>query len=150
MRRSIDTNILVYAASSTGDEAKHRQALSIIERASKAGNSIVPTQALLEFTAVALRKKVVPADAIRAYVEAFMAAFPSVSATGEDILDALKAQHQHGLPIWDALIWAVSRRAGAQLLLSGDFQDRRDLDGVRFLNPFNAANTALIDSAFTP
>lgn len=150
MKLSIDTNILVYAASSTGDETKHLQALSILDRAGRARNSIIPLQALQEFAAVVLRKKIVPADAIHTYVTAFMAEFPTAVTTGEDLLSAIQAQHDHGLPIWDALIWAVSRRAGADLLLSEDFQDGRVLGGVRFLNPFNAGNAALINSAITP
>lgn len=44
-------------------------------------------------------------------------------------------------------MWSVVRRAGARFLLSEDLQDGRELEGVRFLNPFNPANMAIIDEA---
>lgn len=97
-----------------------------------------------------LRKKLAAPDAAYAYVDAFSAEFPTIGALTEDVRLALQAHRDHGLSIWDAMIWAVSRRAGASLLLSEDFQDGRVLKGVRFVNPFNPANTALIDAALTP
>jgi predicted nucleic acid-binding protein len=32
--------------------------------------------------------------------------------------------------------WAVAKQAGASLLLSEDLQHERELEGVRFRNPF--------------
>lgn len=150
MKLCIDTNVLVYAVSSTGDMVKHAQALSIIDQVGRAGVGVLSTQALLEFTSVVLRKRVVPADDVFSYVQAFAAKFPVVGTSFDEVAAAIQANRDHGLPIWDAMIWAVSRRAGASLLLSEDFQDGRVLDGVRFVNPFNPANAPLIDAALTP
>jgi len=36
----------------------------------------------------------------------------------------------------DAMQWAVAKQAGATLLLSEDLQHDRELEGVRFRNPF--------------
>lgn len=40
---------------------------------------------------------------------------------------------------------SVSRRGGAAILFSEDFQDGRELEGVRFMNPFSDANHAVLD-----
>lgn len=150
MKVAIDTNILVYAVSVTGDSIKHVRALSIIDRLGRGHNGIVPIQALIEFSAVVLRKKLAVPDAAHVYVEAFSADFSTIGTSTEDVLSALQAHRDHGLSIWDAMIWSVSHRAGAHLLLSEDFQDGRVLDGVRFVNPFNPINDPLIDAALTP
>ena len=46
----------------------------------------------------------------------------------------------HNLSFWDAMQWAVAKQAGATLLLSEDLQHGRELEGVRFLNPFLDSN----------
>jgi predicted nucleic acid-binding protein len=52
----------------------------------------------------------------------------------------MRANLEHGLPVWDALIWAVCDRAGVEVLASEDFQNGRRLGRVTFLNPFDPAN----------
>jgi len=54
-------------------------------------------------------------------------------------LRALDAIPRHGLSFWDALIWAAARENGVPTIDTEDFQDGRDVEGVRFLNPFAAA-----------
>jgi len=41
------------------------------------------------------------------------------------------------LPFWDALLWATAKAAGVSVVLSEDFQDGRELEGVQFRNPFS-------------
>jgi predicted nucleic acid-binding protein len=50
----------------------------------------------------------------------------------------MRAVERHGLAFWDAMQWAVAKQSGATLLLSEDLQHDRELDGVRFRNPFLA------------
>jgi predicted nucleic acid-binding protein len=50
----------------------------------------------------------------------------------------VRAVEQHSLSFWDAMLWAVVKQAGGTLLLSEDLQDGRELEGVRFRNPFAA------------
>jgi predicted nucleic acid-binding protein len=46
-------------------------------------------------------------------------------------------QREHyRLSFWDALIWATARNAGVPVVLSEDYQDGREIEGVRFVNPF--------------
>jgi predicted nucleic acid-binding protein len=42
----------------------------------------------------------------------------------------------HGLSFWDGLIWAAAKEAGVGIVYSEDFQHGRDLEGVRWENPF--------------
>jgi predicted nucleic acid-binding protein len=49
------------------------------------------------------------------------------------------------LPFWDAMLWASAQRAGVRHMLSEDFQDGFELQGITFINPFNPENNPLID-----
>ena len=49
---------------------------------------------------------------------------------------AIAAVEEHSVSLWDAMLWATARDAGVTVLLSEDFQDGRELGGVRFRNPF--------------
>jgi predicted nucleic acid-binding protein len=49
---------------------------------------------------------------------------------------ALGAVGRHRLSFWDALLWATARDAGVPVVISEDFQHGRELDGVRFVDPF--------------
>jgi len=71
-----------------------------------------------------------------AHVEDWQTLFPVVAATPGSLRLAMRAVEQHGLAFWDAMQWAVAKQAGATLLLSEDLQHDRELDGVRFRNPF--------------
>ena len=71
------------------------------------------------------------------------------SATFPDLATAMRGVREHGLSFWDALLWATVRRAGVELLITEDFQDRRTIEGVRILNPFAARNATLIEAALS-
>jgi len=42
------------------------------------------------------------------------------------------------LSFWDALIWAAAKEDGVAELYSEDFQNGREIEGLRFINPFIA------------
>jgi predicted nucleic acid-binding protein len=147
VRLTIDSNILIYAADA-GAGAKQHQAIATLERAAH-GDCVLTLQALGEFYNVASRGRV-SSGAPEAVISRWRKIFP-IHAAAEATLDqALSAVREHRLQFWDAILWATAREAGCRLLLSEDFQDGRELDGVRFVNPFNPANAALIDSALPP
>ena len=62
--------------------------------------------------------------------------FSVEAASADDLEDALRATEEHGVSLRGALLWATARRTGCRTLLSEDFQDGRELGGVRFVNPF--------------
>jgi predicted nucleic acid-binding protein len=53
-------------------------------------------------------------------------------------LTALTSALRHGLSFWDGLIWAAARHHRLSTIYTEDFQHDREVEGVRFLNPFVA------------
>jgi predicted nucleic acid-binding protein len=134
-----DTNILVYALDVRSPE-RHARAERVVGTALLQGAAFVPLQVLAEFQHVAVRKLgMSPVDALRA-VETWSAAAAVEPYGMADLRAAAAAQAEHGLPLWDALIWAVCDRAGVEVLASEDFQNGRRLGRVTFLSPFDPAN----------
>ncbi len=147
IQAGIDTNILLYAADNAGDRGKHERAVDLLDRISAAGRGVLALQALTEFYAVAIRKNRVQPNRAALFVDAWSEVFPIREAVFADAVDAIRVQRSHNIAFWDAMMWSVVRRTGARFLLSEDLQDGRELEGVRFLNPFNPANNAAIDEA---
>jgi predicted nucleic acid-binding protein len=54
----------------------------------------------------------------------------------EDILAAIDIHRLHKLSFWDCLIVRAAQRCGCRVLYSEDFQDGRNFDGTRVVNPF--------------
>ncbi len=143
MRLSLDANVLVYAADSQAG-GRHRVAAQLVRRASRV-DSFLTLQSLGEFFHVVTRKgKVAPAHAVT-LVQSFRAAFPVEAAEPGIFTTALPAVLRHGLPFWDAMLWATVQKAGCQILLTEDFQDGRKLGSVTFVDPFAAGNASLLD-----
>jgi len=49
---------------------------------------------------------------------------------------ALRGVSLYQLGFWDALIWATAAKHAAKVVYSEDFQHNREIEGVRFVNPF--------------
>ena len=130
----IDTNILVYAHE-LGEPAKRDRAIAVIDRLGATGELFLSAQVLNEFSAVSLRRGT-PVGDVRAAVTRWRDLANVLplepTATGA----ALEAVERHHLSFWDALIWATARDAKVSVILSEDFQHGREIDGVKFENPF--------------
>lgn len=142
---ALDTNILVYAID-RGDPERMAQAVRLLGRCASA-NAVVPLQVMAEFfNACRKRRKLSQADA-RLRVEAWTAVFNVPLTRSADLIDGSRASERYDLQFFDALICAVSRAAGATVLLSEDMHDGLNMDGLVVLNPFNPANDARIEAA---
>lgn len=139
---ALDTNILVYAGQSVPDRRKAR-AVEIIAAAALV-DSIVPTQALVEFAAVCRRKGLLDMTACRQRVTEWALGFRTVSVMPADVTAAIAALDRYRLSFYDALICATSSRAGATVMLSEDMADGAAYDGLRIINPFVPVNDAAI------
>ena len=53
-----------------------------------------------------------------------------------DILAAIDLHRLHGLSFWDALVLRAAKQGGCTVLFSEDLQARREIDGIRVINPF--------------
>jgi hypothetical protein len=105
---------------------------------------------LAEFSSVAIRKAGIEVDAVRTTIDAWRAVLPVQGTEDDDLSAALDAVKNHRLAFWDAVLWAAAQGAGVRHLLSEDLQDGFELAGVRFVNPFEAANNRLIDEVLPP
>jgi predicted nucleic acid-binding protein len=149
MMVSFDTNILVYATLSVPLAKTHR-ARDLLLRGMRTGSSILLLQTLTEFSSVAIRKAGIEVDAVRTTIDAWRAVLPVQDTQDDDLSAALDAVKNHRLAFWDAMLWGAAQRAGVRHLLTEDLQDGFELAGVRFVNPFEAANNRLIDEVLPP
>jgi predicted nucleic acid-binding protein len=146
---TFDTNVLVYATGPTKDP-KCIRARDLVGRGMRAGASVLLLQTLGEFSHVTIRKMAMPIGDVRPFIEAWRAVFPIHAAEGDDLLSALAVVETDRLAFWDAMLWATARRIGVRYLMTEDLQDGRLLDGVRFVNPFDGVNNAIVDAALPP
>jgi predicted nucleic acid-binding protein len=132
-----DTNVLVYAVDAS--EARRRPAaLELIRRAMQAQSFMISTQVMLEFYAVALRRKLMqPAFATELLRE--WASAGAVSTTPESLWHGFELQQRFGFSIWDAMIVQAALDAHCEILYSEDMQDGQQIDSLRVVNPFRQA-----------
>jgi predicted nucleic acid-binding protein len=149
MMTSFDTNILVYATISAPLAKTHR-ARDLLVRGMRTGSCILLLQTLAEFSSVAIGKAGIAVDEVRTTIDAWRAVLPVQGTEDDDLSAALGAVKNHRLALWDALLWGAAQRAGVRHLLTEDLQDGFELAGVRFINPFEAANDRLIDEILPP
>lgn len=148
MRVAIDTNILVYAFIRDEDE-RHFLAADLLIRAALA-DAVLPAQVLGEFINVIRRKFAHYAGDAAEQVSLWTETFVIVPTTEAEVMRGAKFAIQHQLQSWDAIIWQASVSAGADYLISEDMHDGLILYGMTVIDPFNPANTALLDILLTP
>ncbi len=140
---TLDTNILIYAIDSS-EGAKHLLASKILLRSAMNRQPLM-LQSLNEFAAVVRKKRLMSLATVKKIIEYHRSAFTLEPPVVDDLIEAIQANEDHKLPIWDALLWATARRAGCHIIFSEDFQDGRELGGVRFVNPFKLSRRELRD-----
>jgi hypothetical protein len=65
-----------------------------------------------------------------------LAEFDVAAADVADILAAIDLHQLHGFSFWDVLVLRAAEQSVCSALLSEDFQESREVDGVRVVNPF--------------
>jgi len=135
---SLDANILVYAVDNAV-QAKHSCAVKLLTSLAEQP-TVLTLQALGEFYHVVTRKNLLPLDVASEIIEDWTTVFPVVSAQPQTLARAIRANSQHQMQFWDAMLWATAREAGVTVLFSEDFQHDQIMDGVRFCNPFLEPN----------
>lgn len=133
-RSFFDTNVLVYADDKAAP-AKQRRALDLIAEHRRAGTGVVSLQVLQEYFVTVTCKLHVDVRIARRKVE-LLAEFDVAAPEVADILAAIDLHRIHEFSFWDALVVRSAKQAGCRVLFSEDLQDARELDGVRFVNPF--------------
>jgi predicted nucleic acid-binding protein len=133
-RSFFDTNVLIYA-DDKGSPAKQRRAVELVAEHRRAGTGVVSLQVLQEYFVAATRKLRVDAAVARRKVE-LLAEFDVAAPELADVLAAIDLHRLHGFSFWDALVLRCAKQSGCTVLLTEDLQDRREVDGVRIVNPF--------------
>jgi predicted nucleic acid-binding protein len=133
----VDTNVLVYAYDRSEPE-KQKRALGLLEALSANETGVLSVQVLSEFFNSITRKIASPLSISDAYerLKNYAAAWPILDLTELIVLEAARGVRDHQFSLWDAQIWASARLNQIPLVLSEDFQDGANIEGVRFLNPF--------------
>lgn len=132
--RFLDTNILVYAYDRDAP-AKREIAIAMVEEGwNRLGETAVSVQVLQELHVNLERRGVAREEA--GQIVADFAVWPVVENTLQLLLTALDEQVRWRLSLWDALILAAARAAGASELFTEDLSHGQDYGGVRVINPF--------------
>ncbi len=134
VRSFFDTNVLLYADDKAAP-AKQNRALALVAEHRRAGTGVLSMQVLQEYYVSVTRKLGVDAAIARRKVE-LLAEFDVATPELADILGAIDLHRLHGFSFWDALVIRAAKQSGCAVILSEDMQDRREIDGVRILNPF--------------
>jgi predicted nucleic acid-binding protein len=132
----LDTNILVYAASTAPAEASKAK---VAERLIEMGGIGISGQILQEFFVTVTRKGAKPltADEALDWVEAFedlpcVPVDPPLVRLGADIA------RRYRISYWDAAVLAAAQRLGASILYTEDLNHDQTYGSVRVVNPFRA------------
>jgi predicted nucleic acid-binding protein len=133
-RSFFDTNVLVYADDKDAP-AKQRYAVELVAEHRRAGTGVVSLQVLQEYFVTVTRKLHLDAAVARRKVE-LLAEFDVATPDVTDVLAAIDLHRLHGFSFWDALVLRAAKQSGCTVLLSEDLQDKREVDGVRIINPF--------------
>jgi len=130
----LDTNVLVYAASSSrSDVSKRVRALRLIEEADFG----ISAQVLQEFYVTVTRKfekRLTPAAAT-ALMEAYRV-FPTVPTDYPLIVSAVELSLKHNISYWDGAIVAAAQALEAAILYTEDLNHGQTYGRVRAMNPF--------------
>jgi len=133
----IDTNLLVYAYDISEPE-KRIQATNLLNDITDNNLGAISTQVLIEFVNAVTRKIPSPLSPADAYtqVEEMVRVWTVLELRAPIVVEAVRGMRDYGFSIWDAQIWATARLNGISLVLSDDFNNGAQIEGVRFLNPF--------------
>jgi predicted nucleic acid-binding protein len=133
-RSFFDTNVLLYADDKSAP-AKQRRSRTLVAEHRRSGTGVISLQVLQEYFVNLTRKLHVDPRTARRKVE-MLAEFDVAAPEVGDILAAIDLHRLHGFSFWDALILRSAQQAGCSVLLSEDFQEGREIDGIRVVNPF--------------
>jgi predicted nucleic acid-binding protein len=133
----VDTNVLVYPYDPR-EPTKGDIARSLIGAIQDRSAGVVSAQVLGELFRTLSRLMAGPAatHAAAEVVEYYASFWEVCPLSVETVLEGMHGAIGYRLHFWDALIWATAKRHGLTLVLSEDFGDGWEFEGVLFRNPF--------------
>lgn len=140
--RFVDTNILLYAASTAPDEQVKAATARLLLDADDLALSV---QVLQEFYVQATRRgktERLTHDQAISLIESFLR-FPLQEITLALMHAALAAKERFGISYWDAAIIEAARTLGCNTVLSEDLSAGQDYGGIKVDNPFRNSHRGL-------
>ncbi len=135
----VDTNILLYAASTNPSETSKRNAARSVLARGNYGFSVQVAQEFFVNATGKLQPPMSSADALK-----FLQEIVPDKIVGLDFdlfQDVVKLRDRYQISYWDAAIVAAAKRLGATTLYSEDLTNGQNFDGVQVVNPFRAGFT---------
>jgi len=135
----VDTNVLLYAASTNPAEADKRNAARSVLARGDYGFSVQVAQEFFVNATGKLRPPLSSGDALK-----FLQEILPGEIIGLDFAlfqEAVRLRDKYQISYWDAAIVAAAKRLGATMLYSEDLTDGQNFDGVKVVNPFRAGFT---------
>jgi predicted nucleic acid-binding protein len=132
----LDTNILVYAASTASAEAaKAKVAEALLGK----GDVGISGQVLQEFFVTVTRKGTTPltADEALDWIETFED-LPCAPVDARLVRHGIDIARRYRISYWDGAILAAAERLGAPILYTEDLNHDQTYGSVRVVNPFRA------------
>jgi predicted nucleic acid-binding protein len=125
----VDTNVVVYAFT---DEPKSGRARAVLR------NAVISVQVLNEFANVAIRKRLLQADALAEEIASIRLQASHVTAVDAETHDlARELAFGYRLGFYDSALLAAALLADCDVFYSEDMQDSLVIDGVLSIrNPF--------------
>jgi predicted nucleic acid-binding protein len=133
--RFVDTNVLLYAASTAPDERVKASAAREILQAEDLGLSVQVLQEFYVQATRAARVERLTHEQAASLVEALLR-FPVQETTVALMRAALQTGQRFRISYWDAAVVEAARSLGCDTLLSEDLGHGTDYGGVRVVNPF--------------
>lgn len=133
----LDTNVFVYVFDPTAP-AKAKKASRLVRNAVDTGKGIVSYQVVQEFLNVALRRFTHPMSAAEAeqYLITVLRPLLAIHSSPALYVEALRITTKYRLAWYDSIIVASALEGRCDTLYSEDFQQGREIEGLRIENPF--------------
>ena len=127
-----DTNIIVYAHTSSEPE-KYHKIIGILDNSSL----VISTQVLREFINVMVRKFDLPIKEIKSQIDEIADISIIINEDPELIYNAIEINHVYKYRFHDCLIIAAALKAGCNTLLSEDMRHGQIInETLTIVNPF--------------
>ncbi len=140
VRCLVDTNVLVYVVDPR-NPAKSRAAAELLIALGAANSAVTTPQNAVEFYSVVTRARrgtrplLTSLEAVT-WINDWLVQADLVELTVETTREALRAADSYQMHIYDAQMWAAAKVHAIPVLLTEDAQSRREIEGVRYVNPF--------------
>ncbi len=134
----IDTNILVYAHDVDAGDKHERAKEKVREAWARSLPPSISVQVLQELYVNLVRKGATHQSA-RSVIEDYFLWDIVVNDTTL-LTEGMRLAERLKVSLWDALIIAAARRAGAKAIWSEDLNEGQEYEGVRVVNPLPASS----------